>query len=77
MLYMNADLCVPYDRTELHYDLFDTTDCEFRTDFRFLFERYRSKCHETVAPVILSVEYITACWLFLYFLYRKRTFLKM
>lgn len=43
----------------------------------FFLKGIASKCPEIVAPVILSAGYVTACWLFLYFLYRKRTFLKV
>ena len=36
-----------------------------------------SKCSETVGAVIYDIGYIVLCWLFLYFLYRKNTFLKV
>lgn len=36
-----------------------------------------SKCPEGVAAVIRQAGYVAACWLFLYFLYRKKTFLKV
>lgn len=36
-----------------------------------------SKCPEAVAAVIDSAGYVAVCWLFLYFLYRKKVFLKV
>ena len=36
-----------------------------------------SKCSETVGAVIYDIGYIVLCWLFLYFLHRKNTFLKV
>ncbi|WP_290541088.1 DUF5009 domain-containing protein [Alistipes sp.] len=36
-----------------------------------------SKCSETAGAVIYDIGYIVLCWLFLYFLYRKNTFLKV
>ena len=36
-----------------------------------------SKCPEAVAAVINSAGYVVVCWLFLYFLYRKKVFLKI
>lgn len=32
---------------------------------------------ETVQPFLVQAAYITVCWLFLYFLYKKRVFLKV
>lgn len=43
----------------------------------FFLKGIASKCPETVAPIILSAGYVSVCWLFLYFLYRKRIFLKV
>lgn len=43
----------------------------------FFFGGVVSKWPEAVGAVIGSVGYIAACWLFLYFLYRKNTFLKV
>ncbi len=34
-------------------------------------------CPENIAAVITSVGYVVVCWLFLWFLYRKQTFLKI
>lgn len=36
-----------------------------------------SKCPEAVAAVVNNAGYVAACWLFLYFLYKKNTFLKV
>ena len=36
-----------------------------------------SKCGEALGAVIYDAGYVTVCWLFLYFLYRKKTFLKV
>lgn len=36
-----------------------------------------SKCPEALAAVVNSAGYVAVCWLFLYFLYRKKTFLKV
>ncbi len=36
-----------------------------------------SKCPEQIAAVVSSAGYIAVCWLFLYFLYQKKTFLKV
>ncbi|WP_295939574.1 DUF5009 domain-containing protein [uncultured Alistipes sp.] len=36
-----------------------------------------AKCPEGVASVVNGVGYVAVCWLFLYFLYKKNTFLKV
>ena len=36
-----------------------------------------SKCGEAVGHVIYDIGYVVICWLFLYFVYRKKTFLKV
>ena len=36
-----------------------------------------SKCGEALGAVIYDAGYVTVCWLFLYFLYRKKTFLQV
>ena len=36
-----------------------------------------SKCPETAAAVLDNAGYVAVCWLFLYFLYKKNTFLKV
>ena len=36
-----------------------------------------SKCPEAVAAVVNGAGYVAVCWLFLYFLYKKNTFLKV
>ncbi len=36
-----------------------------------------SKCPEAVAAVVNGAGYVAVCWLFLYFLYRKKVFLKV
>ena len=35
------------------------------------------KCGQTAGAVIYDAGYVAVCWLFLYFLYRKKTFLKV
>ena len=34
-------------------------------------------CPEMWGKVILDIGYIAVCWLFLYFLYKKKVFLKV
>ena len=41
----------------------------------FFFGGAASKCPEAVAAVVNNAGYVAACWLFLYFLYKKNTFL--
>lgn len=36
-----------------------------------------SKCPEAIAAVVNNTGYVAVCWLFLYFLYKKNTFLKV
>ena len=36
-----------------------------------------AKCPEEIAAVVNSAGYVAVCWLFLYFLYKKNTFLKV
>lgn len=36
-----------------------------------------SKCPEALSAVVDSAGYVAVCWLFLYFLYRKKVFLKV
>lgn len=44
---------------------------------KFLFGGLASHAPELWSDVILDTGYIVVCWLFLYFLYRKNTFLKV
>jgi predicted acyltransferase len=44
---------------------------------RFFFGGFAGLFPEGWAAVINSVGFIVVCWLFLYFLYRKKTFLKI
>ena len=43
----------------------------------FFFGGAASHCPEAIARVISNAGYVAICWLFLYFLYRKSTFLKV
>ena len=43
----------------------------------FFFGGAASHCPEAIARVINNAGYVAVCWLFLYFLYRKSTFLKV
>ncbi len=43
----------------------------------FFFGGAASHCPEAIARVINNAGYVAVCWLFLYFLYRKNTFLKV
>ena len=39
--------------------------------------RHLPPAYENLKPVLLCLGYILVCWLFLFFLYRKKTFLKV
>lgn len=43
----------------------------------FFFGGIASKCPGNVADLILNIGYVAACWLFLFFLYKKKVFLKV
>jgi len=43
----------------------------------FFFGGLASKCPEAIAGLINATGYITVCWLFLYFLYKQKIFLKV
>lgn len=43
----------------------------------FFFGGLASKCPENIAALITASAYVAACWVFLYFLYRKKVFLKV
>ena len=49
----------------------------FGTISQFFVGGLAGKASEPVAAVISAVGYVAVCWLFLYFLYRKRVFLKV
>lgn len=44
---------------------------------KFLFSGLSGLFPENIQPVIMNLGFIVVCWLFLYFLYRKNTFLKV
>ena len=44
---------------------------------KFFFNGLAGLCPEPVGKVILAVGYFALCWLFLWFLYRKKIFLKV
>ena len=44
---------------------------------RFLFEGLADKLPEQWGVVLMKAGYVAVCWLFLYFLYKKKTFLKV
>jgi len=50
---------------------------DFKGISAFFFGGIASKMPEAVAPVIASMGYLAVSWLFLYFLYKKRIFLKV
>jgi len=50
---------------------------DFRGISAFFLGGLASKMPETFAPVVASAGYLAVSWLFLYFLYRKRIFLKV
>ena len=43
----------------------------------FFFGGLAAKMPEALAPVVASTGYLLVSWLFLYFLYKKRIFLKV
>ena len=45
--------------------------------FNFFFKGFASLFPEPVGKVILAATYMLVCWLFLYFLYKKKIFLKV
>ena len=48
------------------------------TEFLFSWSwRHLPPAYENLKPVLLCLGYILVCWLFLFFLYRKKTFLKV
>jgi predicted acyltransferase len=49
----------------------------FRQISDFFLVGVAGKCPEAIGSVILATGYISVCWLFLYFLYRKNIFLKV
>jgi predicted acyltransferase len=49
----------------------------FRNISNFFLGGVASLLPEKIAPILNSIGYITVCWLFLYFLYRKQIFLKV
>lgn len=49
----------------------------FSSTNKFLFTGLSELFPENLQPVIMNAGYIVVCWLFLYFLYRKNTFLKV
>jgi predicted acyltransferase len=71
------DVRFPGYRIEFHYDLYGAADYSTALCVRFFVGGLASKCSETVGAVIYDIGYIVLCWLFLYFLYRKNTFLKV
>lgn len=50
---------------------------DFRKVARFFLGGVADMCPEDWGNVILAGGYVVACWLFLYFLYKKETFLKV
>ena len=49
----------------------------FSTTNKFLFEGLSHLFPENMQPVIMNTGYMVVCWLFLYFLYKKKVFLKV
>ena len=49
----------------------------FRVAHNFLFGGLASLFPDAWGAVVLQVGYIAVCWLFLYFLYRHKVFLKV
>lgn len=49
----------------------------FSSTNKFLFSGFAELFPENIQPVIMGTGYIVVCWLFLYFLYKKKTFLKV
>ena len=49
----------------------------FSATNKFLFSGLAGLFPENLQPVIMDTGYIVVCWLFLYFLYKKKTFLKV
>jgi predicted acyltransferase len=44
---------------------------------KFFFAGVAGHCSEAVGAVVLAAGYVLVCWLFLYFLYRQKIFLKI
>ena len=44
---------------------------------KFFFGGLAGLCSEAVGEVILDAGFVVVCWLFLYFLYKKKVFLKI
>jgi predicted acyltransferase len=44
---------------------------------RFLFEGFAGLLPEQWGVVVMKAGYVAVCWLFLYFLYKKKIFLKV
>ena len=44
---------------------------------KFFFGGIASHCSEAVGEVVLDAGFVVVCWLFLYFLYRQKIFLKI
>ena len=49
----------------------------FRSISNFFLQGLAGLCSPQWAAVILAAGYVAVCWLFLYFLYKKKTFLKV
>lgn len=49
----------------------------FQQISNFFLDGVASLCPEGIGQLILSTGYVAACWLFLYFLYKKNVFLKV
>ena len=43
----------------------------------FFFEGIASKCPKELGAIVLSIGYVLVCWIFLWFLYKKKIFLKV
>ena len=50
---------------------------DFKGISAFFFGGLAAKMPEAAAPIVASTGYLLVCWLFLYFLYKKRIFLKV
>ena len=50
---------------------------DFKGISAFFFGGLAAKMPEALAPVVASTGYLLVSWLFLYFLYKKRIFLKV
>ena len=50
---------------------------DFRKASKYFFGSLASAVPDAFGPVVLSAGYIALCWILLWFLYRKNTFLKV